>query len=107
MFRLLLQWTTLLGCLCFGGLPLLQATEDFTALDQGISGAHVVVDAIAPTTAGGLYVGGTFATINVTGSSALTANNVVLVPIRSGVGLRLGANVGYLKFTPASTWNPF
>ncbi len=41
------------------------------------------------------------------GMTALTANNVVLVPIRSGVGLRLGANVGYLKFTPASTWNPF
>ena len=41
------------------------------------------------------------------GMTALTANNVVLVPIRSGVGFRLGANVGYLKFTPASTWNPF
>jgi hypothetical protein len=41
------------------------------------------------------------------GMTALTANNVVLVPIRSGVGLRLGANIGYLKFTPVSTWNPF
>jgi hypothetical protein len=41
------------------------------------------------------------------GMTALTANNVVLVPIRSGLGLRLGANVGYLKFTPTSTWNPF
>jgi hypothetical protein len=41
------------------------------------------------------------------GMTALTANNVVLVPIRSGIGLRLGANVGYLKFTPTSTWNPF
>jgi hypothetical protein len=41
------------------------------------------------------------------GMTALTANDVVLVPIRSGVGLRLGANVGYLKFTPVSTWNPF
>jgi hypothetical protein len=41
------------------------------------------------------------------GMTALTANNIVLVPIRSGLGLRLGANVGYLKFTPASTWNPF
>ena len=40
------------------------------------------------------------------GMTALTANNVVLVPIRSGVGLRLGANVGYLKFTPKATWNP-
>src|SRR5215212_11156530 len=33
------------------------------------------------------------------GMTALTANNIVLVPIRSGLGLRLGANVGYLKFT--------
>ena len=41
------------------------------------------------------------------GMTALTASNVVVVPIRTGVGLRLGANVGYLKFTPASTWNPF
>ena len=40
------------------------------------------------------------------GMTALTANNVVLVPIRSGIGLRLGANVGYLKFTPKATWNP-
>jgi hypothetical protein len=41
------------------------------------------------------------------GMTALTANNVVLVPIRSGVGLRLGANLGYLKFTTRPTWNPF
>lgn len=41
------------------------------------------------------------------GMTALTSNNIVVVPIRSGVGLRLGANIGYLKFTPQSTWNPF
>jgi hypothetical protein len=41
------------------------------------------------------------------GMTALTADNIVVVPIRSGVGLRLGANVGYLKFTPSATWNPF
>jgi hypothetical protein len=41
------------------------------------------------------------------GMTALTANNIVVVPIRSGVGFRLGANVGYLKFTPTATWNPF
>jgi hypothetical protein len=40
------------------------------------------------------------------GMTALTWNNIVLVPIRSGVGLRLGANIGYLKFTPKPTWNP-
>ena len=41
------------------------------------------------------------------GMTALTANRIVVVPIRTGVGLRLGANVGYLKFTPKATWNPF
>ncbi|EJW12323.1 hypothetical protein A33M_2233 [Rhodovulum sp. PH10] len=41
------------------------------------------------------------------GMTALTSNNIVVVPIRSGVGLRLGASIGYLKFTPQSTWNPF
>ncbi len=41
------------------------------------------------------------------GMTALTASGIVVVPIRAGVGLRLGANVGYLKFTPDATWNPF
>src|SRR3954467_11522565 len=41
------------------------------------------------------------------GMTALTVNNIVLVPIRSGIGLRLGANIGYLKYTPRATWNPF
>jgi len=40
------------------------------------------------------------------GMTALTAHNIVVVPMRSGVGLRLGANLGYLKFTPTPTWNP-
>jgi hypothetical protein len=41
------------------------------------------------------------------GMTALTWSGIVVVPIRSGVGMRLGANIGYLKFTPTSTWNPF
>jgi len=41
------------------------------------------------------------------GMTVLTNNNIVVVPIRSGIGLRLGANVGYLKYTPRATWNPF
>ena len=40
------------------------------------------------------------------GMTALTANNIVVVPIRSGVGLRLGANVGYLKFTTRTHLEP-
>ena len=41
------------------------------------------------------------------GMTALASGRVIVVPIRSGVGLRLGANIGYLKFTPRATWNPF
>lgn len=36
-----------------------------------------------------------------------THEHVTLAVIRSGVGLRLGANVGYLKYTRTPTWNPF
>ena len=52
-------------------------------------------------------IGGSAYFVGGFGMTALTASNIVLVPIRSGVGLRLGANVGYLNFTPQSTWNPF
>jgi hypothetical protein len=41
------------------------------------------------------------------GMTVLKHNNVVVVPIRSGVGARLGINVGYLHFTTSATWNPF
>ncbi len=41
------------------------------------------------------------------GMTALAADDLVLVPIRTGLGARLGVNVGYLKFTDRSTWNPF
>ena len=41
------------------------------------------------------------------GFTALGAENIVVVPIRSGIGARLGLNVSYLKFTPRATWNPF
>lgn len=50
---------------------------------------------------GSAYIVGGF------GMNALTADGIVMVPIRSGIGLRLGANIGYLKFTPRPTWNPF
>ncbi len=32
---------------------------------------------------------------------------IVLAPIRTGVGLRLGANIGYLKYSGKPKWNPF
>ena len=52
-------------------------------------------------------IGGSAYFVGGLGMTALTMNNIVMVPIRTGVGVRLGANVGYLKFTPTATWNPF
>jgi hypothetical protein len=41
------------------------------------------------------------------GITALTRKGVHLVPIRTGVGARLGVNVGYLKLRRRPTINPF
>jgi hypothetical protein len=41
------------------------------------------------------------------GMTVLAGNGMYVVPIVSGVGARLGINIGYLKFTPNATWNPF
>ncbi|MDO8422538.1 MAG: DUF1134 domain-containing protein [Parvibaculum sp.] len=33
--------------------------------------------------------------------------NIILAPMRAGAGLRLGASVGYLKYTKSREWLPF
>jgi hypothetical protein len=40
-------------------------------------------------------------------ASYLRRGDVVLIPIRVGAGLRLGANVGYMKFSKKQKWIPF
>jgi hypothetical protein len=45
------------------------------------------------------FVGGFSATY-------LRRGNVVLIPVRLGVGVRLGANIGYMKFSEKSRWFP-
>lgn len=50
---------------------------------------------------GSAYVAGGF------GVNVLGKGGMVMVPIRTGIGLRLGANLAYLKFTEHQTWNPF
>jgi hypothetical protein len=41
------------------------------------------------------------------GFTVLKAGDSLLVPVRTGVGARLGVNIGYLKLTQGPTWNPF
>ncbi len=40
-------------------------------------------------------------------ASYLRKDDVVLIPIRMGVGLRLGVNAGYMKFSRKQNWLPF
>ena len=52
-------------------------------------------------------IGGSAYVAGGVGLNVLGKSGMVMVPIRSGVGLRLGANLAYLKFTERQTWNPF
>jgi hypothetical protein len=61
---------------------------------QDVLGRFVGVD-------GSAYIVGGF------GMTVIKRSNIVVIPIRSGVGARLGVNIGYLKFTSEPTWNPF
>ncbi|MGH6925618.1 MAG: DUF1134 domain-containing protein [Propylenella sp.] len=45
--------------------------------------------------------------MTVLANTEIPDRTVTIVPIRSGIGARLGINVGYLKFTDRPTWNPF
>ena len=40
-------------------------------------------------------------------ASYLRRGDVVLIPVRLGVGLRLGANLGYMRFSEKNRWMPF
>jgi len=54
-----------------------------------------------PAVEGGYYfVGGVSANYHQSG-------NVILAPIRLGVGFRAGVNAGYMKYSRERTWNPF
>jgi hypothetical protein len=41
------------------------------------------------------------------GITFLKGGAVTMAPIRTGLGFRIGANIGYIRFTPRPTWNPF
>lgn len=52
-------------------------------------------------------IDGTAYLVGGVGATLVTNGKVIMAPIRSGLGLRLGASIGYIRFTPKATWNPF
>ncbi len=80
--------------------------------DAGAEGSKVMVLIYNLRDPNDIYAryGGIAGSAYVVGGIGLTFqsnNNVTLAPIRAGIGLRLGANIGYLKYTRRPTWNPF
>lgn len=80
--------------------------------DAGAAGSKVMVLVYNLTSPDDIYqrFGGVDGSAYIVGGVGLTfqkSGDVVVAPIRAGVGLRLGANVGYLKYTRRPTWNPF
>ena len=80
--------------------------------DFGGEGSRVMMLVYNLDDVGSLYnryggVAGSAYVIAGVGFNVLKNNNVLLVPIRTGVGARLGVNLGYLKLTERATWNPF
>jgi hypothetical protein len=54
-----------------------------------------------PAAEGNAYVVGGFT------ASYMRRGDVVLIPVRLGVGVRLGVNAGYMRFTEKNRWLPF
>ncbi len=80
--------------------------------DAGADGARTMILVYSLPQTGAIFdrfggINGSAYIVGGIGMTVLTANNIAMVPIRSGIGLRLGANLGYLKFTDKPTWNPF
>ena len=80
--------------------------------DAGADGARTMMLVYSLPQTGAIFdrfggINGSAYLIGGFGMTALTGNHMFVVPIRSGIGLRLGANLGWLKFTDSPTWNPF
>ncbi len=80
--------------------------------DAGGNGSRVLMLVYNIDTAREIYdrfygISGSAYLIGGLGVSYNSNQKVTVAPIRTGVGARLGANVGYLKMTSRPTWNPF
>lgn len=80
--------------------------------DFGAQGSRVMVLVYNLDNVGSLYrryagVAGSAYVVAGLGFNVLKNGPVLIVPIRTGVGARLGVNLGYLKVTQRPTWNPF
>ena len=81
-------------------------------LDVGAAGAQTMFLVYKMKEPSDLYrvfsgIDGSAFVVGGVGVTLLGGGGMILAPIRSGLGVRVGANIGYLRLTPAQTWNPF
>ncbi|MBX3567136.1 MAG: DUF1134 domain-containing protein [Rhizobiaceae bacterium] len=80
-------------------------------LDVGGQGSRIMMLVYNLNDVGAVYsrfagVAGSAYVVAGVGFTVLRRGDVLLVPIRTGLGARLGINLGYLKLTQQPTWNP-
>lgn len=80
--------------------------------DFGAEGSRVMVLVYDLETVDALYrryagVAGSAYVVAGLGFNVMKSDRALIVPIHTGVGARLGVNLGYLKLTANPTWNPF
>lgn len=81
-------------------------------LDAGGDGARTMMLVYNLPSVDGVYgrfggVTGSAYLVGGLGMTYLARGDVTIVPVKTGLGARLGVNLGYLKLTPMPTWNPF
>ncbi len=79
----------------FGG----DAAKTFT-LVYNLPNTDTIYQRFPGVTGSAFFIGGV-------GANYQQRGDIILVPMRAGVGLRLGANVGYLNYTRERDWLPF
>ncbi len=81
-------------------------------IDYGVNGDRVMMLVYNLPSVNALYkrfagVSGSAYVVAGVGMTVLRNRDVLLVPVHTGLGARLGVNIGYLKLTSRPTWNPF
>lgn len=80
--------------------------------DLGANASKVFTLVYAMKTPGAIFqrypaVDGSFYYVGGAGINYQRRGGITLAPIRLGVGLRAGASIGYVHYTPKKTYNPF
>ncbi|MCB9871638.1 MAG: DUF1134 domain-containing protein [Ectothiorhodospiraceae bacterium] len=95
-----------------GGSRRVYWTGPSVGFDLGGNASKVFVLCYGMHRAGAIFqrfpaVDGSYYFVGGVGANYQRSGDITLAPIRLGVGLRAGASIGYMHYTPKKSWNPF